>query len=90
VRFDYKIVDADSSGALSVLEIEIPPKTLVKPHMHTREDEYSIILSGTVGARIADQILEVGPGSYLAKPRNIPHAMWNASDELEETYGIKL
>jgi hypothetical protein len=29
----------DSGGSLTVLEVEIPAKTLVKPHNHPREDE---------------------------------------------------
>jgi quercetin dioxygenase-like cupin family protein len=78
VRFDYKIVSADSAGTLAALEVQIPPKTLVKPHSHSREDEFSLILEGTVGVRVGDQVLQAGPGSYLVKPRGTPHAMWNA------------
>jgi len=79
VRFSYKVVSADSGGNLAVLEVEIPAKTLVKPHNHSREDEFSLVLSGTVGARIGDRLLEAGPGAYLIKPRGTPHAMWNAT-----------
>jgi len=80
VRFNYKVVSADSGGSLAVLEVEIPPKTLVKPHNHSREDEFSLVMSGTVGVRVGDRVLEAGPGSYLVKPRGIPHAMWNTAD----------
>lgn len=80
VRFDYKVVSTDSGGSLAVLEVEIPAGTLVKPHNHSREDEFSLVLSGTVGVRIGDQVLAAGPGSYLVKPRGTPHAMWNVSD----------
>jgi quercetin dioxygenase-like cupin family protein len=79
VRFGYKVESADSGGQLAVLEVEIPAGTLVKPHNHSREDEFSLVLAGTVGARIGDQVLEAGQGSYLVKPRGTPHAMWNAS-----------
>src|SRR5262249_9927005 len=79
VRFSYKVVSADSGGKLAVLEVKIPPATLVKPHPHARVDEFSLVLSGTVGARVGDRVLQAGPGSYLAKPRGIPHAMWNAA-----------
>jgi len=81
VRFDYKIVSADSGGSLSALQVQIPPKTLVKPHSHGREDEFSLILAGTVGVRIGDQVLQAEQGSYLVKPRGVPHAMWNAEGE---------
>jgi len=79
VRFSYKVVSADSGGSLAVLEVKIPPATLVKPHNHAREDEFSLVLSGTVGVRIGDRLLDAGPGAYLVKPRGIPHAMWNAA-----------
>jgi quercetin dioxygenase-like cupin family protein len=81
VRFDYKVTSDDSGGSLAVLEIEIPPKILVKPHNHTREDEFTQVLAGTVGVRAGDQVLEATTGASLVKPRGIPHAMWNASTE---------
>jgi quercetin dioxygenase-like cupin family protein len=79
VRFSYKVVSGDSGGGLAVLEVEIPPGTLVKPHNHSREDEFSLVLSGTVGARVGDRVVQAGPGAYLVKPRGTPHAMWNAA-----------
>ena len=78
VRFDYKVASADSGGDLAVLQVEIPAKTLVKPHNHSREDEYSLVLSGTVGVRVGDRALQAGAGASLVKPRGTPHAMWNA------------
>jgi quercetin dioxygenase-like cupin family protein len=79
VRFRYKVESADSAGSLAVLEVEIPGHTLVKPHTHSREDEFSLVVDGTVGARIGDRELTAGPGCYLVKPRGTPHAMWNAA-----------
>jgi quercetin dioxygenase-like cupin family protein len=78
VRFDYKVEGGDSGGTLALLEVEIPPGTLVKPHNHTREDEFSLVLAGTVGVRIGERVLEAGAGASLVKPRGTPHAMWNA------------
>lgn len=78
VRFSYKVESADSGGDLAVLEVEIPARTLVKPHNHSREDEFSLVLEGSVGVRVGDRVLEAGPGAYLVKPRGTPHAMWNA------------
>ena len=79
VRFDYKVVTADSGGSLALLEVEIPVGTLVKPHNHSREDEFSLVLAGTVGVRVGERVLQASQGSYLVKPRGIPHAMWNAN-----------
>jgi mannose-6-phosphate isomerase-like protein (cupin superfamily) len=81
VRFGF-IVDAEESGgAISIVECEIPPRTLVKPHRHTREDEFSVIIAGRLGVRLGDDEMEVGPGDHLVKPRGIPHAIWNPGDE---------
>ena len=82
VTFRYGVGSAESDGGLSMLEVTIPPKTLIKPHMHTLEDEFTLILSGSVGACLGDDTVEEIPaGSWLVKPRSIRHAMWNVSDE---------
>jgi quercetin dioxygenase-like cupin family protein len=80
VRFCYKVESADSGGSLAVLEVEIPAHTLVKPHRHSREDEFSLVIDGTVGIRVGDREFTAGRGAYLVKPRGTPHAMWNAGD----------
>ena len=81
VRFDYKVTSADSGGALAALEVTIPPRTLVKPHNHSREDEFTVVLAGTVGARVGDRVVEAGAGASMVKPRGTPHAMWNLGPE---------
>jgi quercetin dioxygenase-like cupin family protein len=82
VDFAYRVDGADTDGRVAVLEVTIPPRTLVKPHQHSREDELSLILAGTVGARIGDTFHEEIPaGSSLVKPRAVPHAMWNLAEE---------
>ncbi len=81
VRFTYKVEAQDAGGALAVLETEIPPRTLVKPHRHQREDEFSLVLRGAVGVRLADEEFEAPAGTYLVKPRGVPHALWNAGRE---------
>jgi len=67
-----------TGGAFSIVEHPVRPGTLVPPHVHTREDELSYVVEGEFGARIGDQIVHVGAGEYLFKPRNVPHTFWNA------------
>jgi quercetin dioxygenase-like cupin family protein len=80
VRF---MVDGDESGGgFSLVEHPMPPRTLAAPlHRHTREDEYSYVLSGRVGALLGDEVLIAGPGDLIFKPRNQWHTFWNAGDE---------
>ncbi len=80
--FRYGVGTDETEGRLSILEVTIPPRTLIKPHLHTREDEFSFVISGPIGVRAGDETSEVVPaGSWLIKPRSVPHAMWNVSDQ---------
>lgn len=82
VLFRYGIGADETDGRLSMLEVTIPPRTLIKPHMHTHEDEFSFVLSGPIGVRSGEETIEEIPtGSWLIKPRSVPHAMWNLSDQ---------
>ena len=81
VQFRYGIGSVETDGSLSMLEVTIPPRTLVKPHIHSLEDEYTLVLAGSVGARLGDETVEEMPaGGWLVKPRSVPHAMWNVGD----------
>jgi gentisate 1,2-dioxygenase len=50
-------------------------------HRHTREDEYSYVIEGRMGALLGDDVLEAGPGDLVFKPRGEWHTFWNAGDE---------
>jgi quercetin dioxygenase-like cupin family protein len=78
VGVQFKIDGADTGGALSVVEHPFEVGALVRPHVHTREDEISIVLEGEIGFRSEDQEVVLKPGGYIIKPRNQVHAMWNA------------
>jgi quercetin dioxygenase-like cupin family protein len=85
----YLIESSDTDGRFALVEHRIPPRTLAAPvHTHEREDEYSYVLSGRMGAQIGDEVVDAGPGELVFKPRGIPHAFWNASDE--ETVVLEL
>ena len=74
----FKIDGDDTMGALSIVEHPFDVGALVPPHVHTREDEISIVLEGEIGFRSEDREAVLGPGGYIVKPRNEVHAMWNA------------
>jgi quercetin dioxygenase-like cupin family protein len=80
VGVHFKIEGDDTGGALSVVEHPFEVGALVRPHIHTREDEISIVLEGRIGFRSEDQEVVLGAGGYIVKPRNQVHAMWNAGD----------
>lgn len=73
---------ADTGGGPSFVIHDLAPRALGSPvHTHTREDEWSFILSGEVGVQVGDQTTTARPGDLLLKPRNVPHAFWNPTDE---------
>jgi quercetin dioxygenase-like cupin family protein len=74
----FKIDGQDTGGALSIVEHPFAVGALVRPHVHTREDEISIVLEGEIGFRSEDREVVLRPGGYIIKPRNQVHAMWNA------------
>jgi mannose-6-phosphate isomerase-like protein (cupin superfamily) len=80
VRF---IIDgAEAGDRLSLVDHSMSPRALAAPlHMHTREDEYSFVLEGRMGALLGDDVVEAGPGDLVHKPRNQWHTFWNAGDE---------
>jgi quercetin dioxygenase-like cupin family protein len=74
----FKLHGIDTGGALSIVEHPFAVGALVPPHIHTLEDEFSIVLEGEIGFRSEDQEVVLGPGGYIVKPRGEVHAMWNA------------
>jgi mannose-6-phosphate isomerase-like protein (cupin superfamily) len=80
VRFMIDGVETDQG--FSLVEHPLPPRALAAPlHRHTREDEYSFVLEGRMGALLGDDVVEAGPGDLVHKPRNQWHTFWNAGDE---------
>ncbi len=74
----FKIDGEATGGAFSVVEHPIQPGTLIFPHVHEHEDEHSFVVAGRIGARVGDhEIPDAGPGSYVLKPRGVPHTYWN-------------
>jgi mannose-6-phosphate isomerase-like protein (cupin superfamily) len=80
VRF---MIDGDETGRqFSLVEHPMSPRALAAPlHIHTREDEYSFVLEGRMGALLGDDVVEAGVGDLVFKPRNQWHTFWNAGDE---------
>jgi mannose-6-phosphate isomerase-like protein (cupin superfamily) len=47
-------------------------------HVHHHDDEAWYVLSGTLGFRLGDEIIEAAPGSAVLARRGTPHTYWNA------------
>ena len=71
----------ESGGGFSLVEHPMPPRHLAAPmHRHSREDEYSFVLEGRLGALLGDEVVFGEPGDLVFKPRGQWHTFWNAGD----------
>jgi len=72
----------ESGGGFSLVEHPMSARALGAPlHRHSREDEYSYVITGRVGALLGDEVVFGNPGDLIFKPRSQWHTFWNAGDE---------
>jgi mannose-6-phosphate isomerase-like protein (cupin superfamily) len=79
VRF---LIDGHEAGdRFSLVEHPMSPRALAAPlHLHTREDEYSFVLEGRMGALLGDELVVAEEGDLVFKPRGQWHTFRNAGD----------
>ena len=78
----FMISGEDSGGGFALVEHPMPPRGLAAPmHRHSREDEYSYVLEGRLGAQLGDEVVFGEVGDLVFKPRDQWHTFWNAGDE---------
>lgn len=78
----FMIGGSDSRDTFALVEHPIPPRTLAAPlHRHEREDEYSYVIEGRLGAQLGDEVVYANAGDLVFKPRGQWHTFWNAGDE---------
>src|SRR5438552_1433542 len=66
----FMIDRADAGERFSLVEHPMPPRSLAGPlHRHSREDEYSYVLEGRVGALLGDEVVVGEPVNLIFKPR---------------------
>ena len=70
----FKLFGEQTNGQVSIVEHPFPVGACVPPHLHTLEDEYSIVTEGEIGFRSGDREVVLGAGGYITKPRGEAHA----------------
>lgn len=77
----FMVDGGESGGGFSLVEHPMGPRALAAPlHRHSREDEYSYVLEGRLGALLGDEVVHGEPGDLVFKPRNQWHTFWNAGE----------
>jgi quercetin dioxygenase-like cupin family protein len=77
----HKVTAEHSGGSLTVEEWGLPPGQMIPPHTHSREDECNFVLEGELTCDVGGQIVVAPAGSYVVKPRGVPHALCNTGTE---------
>jgi mannose-6-phosphate isomerase-like protein (cupin superfamily) len=78
----FMIDNETTGGGFSLVEHPMSARSLAAPlHRHHREDEYSYVIEGRMGALLGNDVLQAGPGDLVFKPRDEWHTFWNAGDE---------
>jgi mannose-6-phosphate isomerase-like protein (cupin superfamily) len=78
----FMIDGAEAGERFSLVEHPMSPRALAAPlHRHTREDEYSYVLEGRMGALLGDEVVYAEAGDLVFKPREQWHTFWNPTDE---------
>lgn len=81
IGIGFRLDGDQTGGQVAIVEHPFPPGALVPPHVHTREDEFSIVTAGTIGFRSGSDEVVLEAGGYISKPRGELHTMWNAGPD---------
>lgn len=76
------VLDAEATGGrFAVVEHRLGPRELMAPmHRHTREDEFTVVVEGTVGFVLGETVQTATAGEVVRKPREQWHTFFNAGD----------
>ena len=81
-RLVFKRTAAETDGELLRFEQFVRGGTpKVQPHVHARQEERFVVLSGRMGVRAAGTERVLGAGEEIVVPPGTPHTFWNAGDE---------
>jgi mannose-6-phosphate isomerase-like protein (cupin superfamily) len=79
---EWRIDRHETGQRFSVVHHPMAPRALAAPlHRHHREDEYSYVIEGRLGALLGDDVVTAEAGTWVHKPREQWHTFWNAGDE---------
>jgi quercetin dioxygenase-like cupin family protein len=77
----HKVPPERFGGALSIVEWGLPPGQMIPPHTRTREHECNFVRQGELTCDVGGEIVVAPAGSYVLKPRGVPHALCNTGIE---------
>ena len=62
----FRLTGEQTGGQVAIVEHPFPVGALVPPHVHTREDEFSIVTAGEIGFRSGPDEVVLQAGGYIS------------------------
>jgi mannose-6-phosphate isomerase-like protein (cupin superfamily) len=76
-RVTILLAGSETNNAYTIMEALLPPGGGPPPHVHHREDEGFLVMSGEVTFYLGEKTIQLKAGQYLLAPRKIPHHFKN-------------
>jgi quercetin dioxygenase-like cupin family protein len=70
-----------TGGVYGLLTGELPKNSGPPPHIHNKDDEAFLVMSGHVHFWVGDQFFDAPAGTFVFLPRNVVHWFQAVSDE---------
>lgn len=81
-RLLFKQTASDTNGELLQFEQFVRGNNPeAQEHIHPRQEERFVVISGTMGVRAEGKEQVLGPGEEVVVTPGTPHTFWNAGDE---------
>ena len=81
-RLVFEQTTSDTNGELLQFEQFVRCNNPEVPeHVHLRQEERFVVISGRMGVRAAGNERVLGPDEEVIVPPGTPHTLWNAGDE---------
>jgi mannose-6-phosphate isomerase-like protein (cupin superfamily) len=89
-RFCIRVPATATGGTYGLTEIISSPGDSTPIHLHEKEDEYFLVLEGTIRFLYGDKTFDAEPGTMVTCLRNIAHAWGNATDKPVRMIGVTM
>ena len=70
----------ETGGTYAAFEALVPPGGGPPPHIHSREEESFLVLTGEMTFQLGEERFVAGPGTFLNMPVGSRHGFRNESD----------
>lgn len=86
--FRVAVAADETNGGVVVFTVDMPVGEHVPPHIHDREDQINIVVSGRVGCRVGDVECVLEAGGLITMSRGVEHELWNAGDTIAQVMEV--